>query len=106
MFSIYCISIFSLSSDECQVMFGFSKEDLLMRYQLGCKQALLNCSFLRSSDSECLTALYLYLVSFKQILTACSLLTAADIGQIQPRSAVTVLHAWYCNADCPANGHI
>ncbi len=63
MFSIYCTSILSLTVEDCQTMFGFSKEDLSMRYQFGCQQALLSCTFLRSSDRDCLTALYLYLVS-------------------------------------------
>lgn len=62
MFSIYCMAILSLTMQECQSMFGSSKADLLARYQLGCQQALLNCGFLRSSDRNCLTALYLYLV--------------------------------------------
>ena len=63
MFSIYCMSVLSLMVEDCQTMFGSSKEELLMRYQFGCQQALLNCGFLRSSDRDCLTALYLYLVS-------------------------------------------
>lgn len=63
MFGIYCTSILSLTVENCQNIFGSSKEDLLMRYQFGCQQALLNCGFLRSSDRDCLTALYLYLVS-------------------------------------------
>jgi hypothetical protein len=63
MFSIYCMSITSLNEEDCQSSFASSKEDLLVRYQFGCQQALYNCGFLRSSDRECLTALYLYLVS-------------------------------------------
>lgn len=63
MFSIYCMSIISLVVDDFQALFGSSKEDLLTKYQFGCQQALLNCGFLRSSDRDCLTALYLYLVS-------------------------------------------
>ena len=63
MFSIYSMSILSLAVDDCQAMFGSSKVDLLTRYQFGCQQALLNCDFLRCSDRDCLTALYLYLVS-------------------------------------------
>lgn len=62
MFSIYSMSILSLDADECPTMFGSSKEDVLTGYQFGCQQALLNCSFLRSSSRDCLTALYLYLV--------------------------------------------
>jgi hypothetical protein len=63
MFSIYCTAILSLVADDVQAMFGSSKEDLLSRCQFGCQQALLNCGFLRSDDRDCLTALYLYLVS-------------------------------------------
>ena len=62
MFSIYCMAILSLVVDDCQAIFGSSKEDLLTRFQFGCQQALLNCGFLRSSDRDCLTALYFYLV--------------------------------------------
>ncbi|KAI1371247.1 hypothetical protein F4677DRAFT_464488 [Hypoxylon crocopeplum] len=63
MFSIYCVAIVSSSADDCQEMFGSQKEDLLTKYQSGCQQALLNAGFLRTNDRECLTALYLYLIS-------------------------------------------
>ena len=63
MFGIYCTSILSLTSEGCLATFSSSKEDLLMNYQFGCQQALLKSGFLRSSDRDCLTALYLYLVS-------------------------------------------
>ncbi|OAP64447.1 hypothetical protein AYL99_00419 [Fonsecaea erecta] len=65
MFSIYCTSVSSLAVEECQSLFNCPKEDLLMRYQHGCQQALLNCSFLRTNDRECLTAWFLYLISLK-----------------------------------------
>ncbi|EXJ53682.1 uncharacterized protein A1O5_13134 [Cladophialophora psammophila CBS 110553] len=65
LFSIYCMSILSLTAEDCQKIFDSPKEDLLIRYQQCCQQALLNCSFLRSSDRECLTALYLYLISVR-----------------------------------------
>lgn len=63
MFSIYCISILSITDTDCQSMFGSSKEHLLVRHQFACQQALINCDYLRTSDRDCLTALYLYLVS-------------------------------------------
>ena len=63
MFSIYCTAILSLAADDVQATFGLLKEDLLSRCQFGCRQALLNCGFLRCDDRDCLTALYLYLVS-------------------------------------------
>ena len=64
MFSIYCTSVLSLTVEDCQVILGSSKEDLSVRYQFGCQQALSKCGFLRTNDRDCLTALYLYLVSF------------------------------------------
>ncbi|KAK9319080.1 C6 zinc finger domain protein [Lipomyces orientalis] len=64
-FSIYCVSILSLAEDECRTLFGSPRKDLLTSYQFGCRQALLNCRVLRSSDRDCLIALYLYLVSVR-----------------------------------------
>ncbi|KAJ5964052.1 C6 zinc finger domain protein [Penicillium vulpinum] len=65
MFSIYCVSILSLTEDQCSVLFGSSKKDLLTGYQFACQQALRGSSILRSSDPECLTAFYLYLLSIR-----------------------------------------
>jgi len=62
MFSIYCVAVQSLVDEDCQSMFSFAKDDLLTRYRFGCHQALLDCGYLRSSDLDCLTALYLYIV--------------------------------------------
>ncbi|KAF7180236.1 hypothetical protein CNMCM7691_009403 [Aspergillus felis] len=77
MFSIYCLAILSLSEDECRSLFGSSRDDLLKGYQFACQQALLNCEVLRTSDRDCLTALFLYLISVRQ--------------QTDPRSLSTIL---------------
>ena len=63
MFGIYCTAVQSLTVEDCQITFGASREYLLSRYQSGCQQALWKCSFLRTSDRDCLIALFLYLVS-------------------------------------------
>ncbi|CAG5161001.1 uncharacterized protein ALTATR162_LOCUS5946 [Alternaria atra] len=65
MFSIYCMAIFSLNQEQCQSMFGRPRPDIIRGYQLGAREALVNCDFLKSSDRECLTALHLYLISLK-----------------------------------------
>ncbi len=70
MFSIYCIAILSLTGEVCHAMFGSSKEHLLDNYQFACQQALWNCGLLRSSDRDCLTALYLYLVSVARFMVS------------------------------------
>ena len=79
MFSIYCTSVLSLLGEDCRSIFGSSKEDLLMRYQFGCQQALLNCGVLQCSDRDCLTALYLYLVSLVSDSVHSSLLTISAV---------------------------
>ena len=63
MFGVYCISVMSLSDDECVSTYGSPKKDLLTQYQFGSQQALLQAKFLQTADRECLTAFYLYLVS-------------------------------------------
>ncbi|KAG8166931.1 hypothetical protein KVR01_002620 [Diaporthe batatas] len=62
-FSIYCVSVLSLAPDECLRLFGSPKNQLLAGYRFACRQALLKCKVLRSEDRDCLTALFLYLVS-------------------------------------------
>lgn len=62
-FGIYCTAVLSLSAYDCQTLFGSPKQDLLAKFQFGCQQALWNCGFLRTSDRDALTALYLCLVS-------------------------------------------
>ena len=105
MFSIYCTSIESLIQQDCQIMFGSSKEDLSTRYRFGCQQALFNCSFLRSSDRYCLTALHLYLVSLVSGWSLPSLLTISGLCQTQHSSPVSVLHDWRCDSHCATHGN-
>ena len=80
MFSIYCTAILSLTVNDCQIILGSSKEDLLARFQFGCQQALLNCRFLRSENRDCLTALYLYLVSLSGDHIYLCFLMVLDLG--------------------------
>ena len=63
MFSIYCVSLLSLEEDVCNSLLGTSKQELIRTYQLACKQALIKAGVLRTTSRECLTALFLYLVS-------------------------------------------
>lgn len=63
MFSFYCMAVTSLTDQECVNMFGSPRKDLLTGYQFACQQALAKCEFLRTSSRDCLTAMFLYLVS-------------------------------------------
>lgn len=62
MFSIYCIAVTSLADHECHQLLKSSKEDLLARYRLGCRQLLIKCRPWHCTNVDGLTAVYLYLV--------------------------------------------
>ncbi|KAK0709941.1 hypothetical protein B0T26DRAFT_786864 [Lasiosphaeria miniovina] len=63
MFAIYCIAVVSVDPDDCPAVLGAPDDTLLRGYRFGCRQALSNCGFLQTADRECLTALFLYLIS-------------------------------------------
>ncbi|KAL3467005.1 hypothetical protein BJX64DRAFT_284153 [Aspergillus heterothallicus] len=65
MFSIYCMATLSVMSYESDALVGPPKNEILAKYQAACRQALIRAQFLRSDDRDCLTALYLYLVSLR-----------------------------------------
>ncbi|KAL4911505.1 hypothetical protein BDW74DRAFT_184808 [Aspergillus multicolor] len=73
MFSIYCMGISSLASEECETRLGLPKQALLARYQSACQQALVNYGFLRSDDRNCLLAYFLYLISLRPFMDPRSL---------------------------------
>jgi hypothetical protein len=64
MFSIYSVSVMTLTEQQCQAQLGSSRTDLLTGYQMATQQALLNCDFLSTDSRNCLTALFLFLVSY------------------------------------------
>lgn len=65
MFGIYCCVLVSLSDAECDAIMGEGKSTVLRRFRSGCQQALINASFLKSSDMMVLQALVLLLLSLK-----------------------------------------
>ncbi|KAJ5934560.1 hypothetical protein N7466_004107 [Penicillium verhagenii] len=65
MFGIYSMAITSLTENDCRATFTSSKVDLLAKFQLGCQQSLLNSRFMRTTNQDCLAALYLYLFSVR-----------------------------------------
>lgn len=69
MFAIYCTATLSMTEEETTTTFGTSRADLLRRYQAGCRCALSRAKFLRTEDRNCLTALFLYMVSYCRALT-------------------------------------
>jgi hypothetical protein len=86
-FGIYCISIMSLSEEECRSIYGSIKQDLLSSYQFCCQQALIHCELLRTQDCEVLAAFLLYLVRASHAICR-HRLTDLDINKIQYRSCI------------------
>lgn len=61
-FSIYCVSVMSITEEECQNLFASSQKNLLELYQFACQQALFKCGAWHTGEVDGLTATYLYLV--------------------------------------------
>ncbi|KAF2478847.1 mitogen-activated protein kinase [Neohortaea acidophila] len=66
MFAIYHFAIISLPEDDCERTFGQSKDALTQRYRVACRQALVNASFLKTSELPVLQAFTLYLIACKR----------------------------------------
>ena len=62
LFSIYLCAVTSMTNQDCLVLLGIQKENLLARYSRATQQALMDAQFLRSNDLIVLQALTLYLV--------------------------------------------
>lgn len=63
MFAMYCSTVNSMSDQECQSMLGEPRDLVLMRFIYGCRQALINSLWLRTSEMMVLQAYTLFLVS-------------------------------------------
>ncbi|GFF93562.1 putative sterigmatocystin biosynthesis protein stcQ [Aspergillus udagawae] len=98
--SIYRVSILSLADNECTAVFGVPKKDLLTGYQFACRQALQNCDLLQSSNRDCLTALYLYLVAIRADTDPASLSSLLSVAiRIAQRMGI---HDESMYGECPA----
>jgi hypothetical protein len=88
MFGIYCMAVRSVSEDdECEAMFGSSRNTLVRRFHLGCQQGLSRCSFLDTNNIDCVTALYLYAVWISPFeLSTCRVFTDRAIA-VRPTRA-------------------
>jgi hypothetical protein len=96
MFSIYCAAVHSITQTDCHTIFGLSRHDALANYQLGAREALLNCGFLKTVDLDCLTALHLYLVSVLSSLGKQDnvFLIYTDYCKTRHRRKVSFFDAW------------
>lgn len=104
MFGIYCMAILSLTAEECETMFKQTKYELSTRFQFGCQQALLNSNFLRTGSRECLTALFLYLVSHSLEPPLNTLLTILGVSPLSQPPKIHFIHARRRNAHRSKDG--
>lgn len=116
MFSIYCVSVLSLTNQECRAFFGSPRSDLQSRFHFACQQSLLNCKALRSGTVESLTALYLYLVSLITLIHLSFKLRSHQSilrSRLDHRQTLDLWHlrlpspsAWHNDSACMMTPHI
>ncbi|KAJ5918367.1 hypothetical protein N7454_010742 [Penicillium verhagenii] len=63
LFSIYHCAVFSISEQECMRMFKQDRSTMMKKFHAAARQALVNASFLKTTEIAVLQALYLYLLS-------------------------------------------
>lgn len=89
MFAIYTFAVTSLSTLECESMFGEAKSTLLAKYRLRTQQALVRAEFLRSSELVILQAFVLFLVG-ASIFRLRSLSYANNYSSLSANFMITV----------------
>lgn len=62
LFSIYHFAVFSMADDSCMREFGQSRTALLHRYQFAVRQALVNASWLKTTEMPVMQAYVLFLI--------------------------------------------
>lgn len=67
LFAIYHFAIFSMAEEECAESFGLSRTTLLQTYHFATRQALVNASFLKTTDIRVLQSLVLFLLPCRYI---------------------------------------
>lgn len=85
LFAIYHAAVFSMTGEQCTNQLRRTRSTLMQRFHAAARQALVNASFLKTTEISVLQALFLFLLSSRQfydphtywILTG----TAARIGQ-------------------------
>ena len=62
LFVIYHFAVFSMTQEECVEKFGQSRDDLMRLYHFASRQALVNASFLKTTEISILQSLVLFLL--------------------------------------------
>lgn len=67
LFAIYYVTAFSITEEECTDQFRQARSTLMQRYQSAARQALVNASFLKTTEMAVLQAYYLFLLSSRNL---------------------------------------
>ncbi|KAJ5316157.1 hypothetical protein N7476_006464 [Penicillium atrosanguineum] len=67
MFAIYHCAVFSTTEDECIKQFRQERSTLMQQFHSAARQALVNASFLKTTEISVLQALYLFLLSSRYV---------------------------------------
>lgn len=80
MFSIYASAAYSMTDTECKDMLHEEKSNLLARYRLGLRKALVRANFLATSELGVLQAYIIYLLSMRMLYDASTMWVLAGVA--------------------------
>lgn len=63
LFAVYHFAVFTLTEEKCERLFGRSRDALMQRFHFATRQALVNASFLTTTDISVVQALILFLLA-------------------------------------------
>lgn len=63
LFAVYHFAVFTLTDEKCEKLFGRSRDALMQRFHFATRQALVNASFLTTTDIPVMQALILFLLA-------------------------------------------
>lgn len=63
LFAVYHFAVFTLTEEKCEKVFGRSRDALMQRFHFAARQALVNASFLTTTDTSVIQALLLFLLA-------------------------------------------
>ncbi|PNP51339.1 hypothetical protein THARTR1_07989 [Trichoderma harzianum] len=65
LFAIYHFAVFSMSDEDCMLAFRQSRTELMSKYQHAVRQALVNASWLKTTDMSIIQSYVLFLISIR-----------------------------------------
>lgn len=88
LFAVYHFAVFTLTEEKCEKLFGQSRDTLMQRFHFATRQALVNASFLTTTDITVIQALILFLLACRHqydpstywILTGVAVRIAQRVG--------------------------